>query len=381
MKQSKFILMNKDKAFAEIHIENDYIIIDKILNPLPYYIDNINSWIQSRTSIVRRSNLLKMAKLAGINLNIDYITITKAISMTDTFWIDDKNNHVSWDTINPYKNKLSSIMANMAINGVELYKNENLKSPSPQYRIDGSIDKCIKRHRSANYLYKTDGEKWSDLAGCRPYSEYFVTQLCEILGINNNVKYSIKENITYQGYIKPYCICKLFTNENIGFIEICDTKYKNESLSDLYSMLDNRSKSILRNMIILDSIVLNIDRHTGNYGFIYNNNSFEIIGLSPIYDNDCSLGSLTSLQNKTFDDAYNEIIKFHQSKMELGGYNEQARRLMTKSILNRLTYFKNNKIQLKKSSNTQGISNKRMEFINYLINRRISEIVDYCNQS
>lgn len=376
---NRYTLMNKYTQLAELYVENDYITIDTVLNTLPSYINNINSWVQARFNIVGRENLLKMAKLAGISLNCEYITITKAISLTDTLWINDKLNPTTWDKINPYQNRISKIMADIAIDGIELYKNQNLESPSPQYRISGSVDKCIKRHNGKNYLYKTDGEKWSDLAGCRPYSEYFVTQLCNILNIKNSVNYSVIEHKTSEGYIKPYCICKLFTNEKQGFVEMCDTVYKNYTIEELYRTLDITSKKILRNMIILDSITLNIDRHMGNYGFLYDNDSFQIIGLAPIYDNDCSLGALTSIQDKTFDDAYNEIIYKHQSKMELGGYNEQSRKLMNRSIFNVLRQFQNNKIQLKKTNNTQGISDNRMEFINYIINRRIDEIVNYCS--
>lgn len=374
LSETRYILMNKNIPLAELYVSNDYVEIKKVLNIIPEYIGDINEWVRTRFLLFGRTNILNMAKLAGISTESEFLTISKAISLTDTFWVNDLKNPTTWDRVNPYKNRLSRIMAEIAIDGVSIYQNKNIASPSPQYKIDGSADKCIKRIKGINYLYKTNGELVANVHANRPYSEYFVYKLCSILGMHSYTEYTIKEYKTENGYIKPYCICPLFTDEDNGYVPICNTHYDGLGLQNLYNIMSNRDKLILREMLLLDSITLNFDRHTGNYGFIYDNNSFKIKGLSPIYDNDCALASTLSIQYKSFEEAYTEAFNRYGPKTGLGGYNEQAKIAMTKEMYNKLRSL--GRIRIDKPNNSIGIEDERVEFINYIINRRIKEIIE-----
>lgn len=288
---SRYILMNKDKSLAELCVTINEIYISRVIDTIPEYVCDVNYWIHNRLELFGRNNILKMAKLAAISSQQEFLTVTKAISINDTFWVNDKLNPTTWDKINPYRNRISRIIAEISINGIDIYNNQNLRSPSPQYKIDGQTDKCVKRVNNKLVLYKTDGEKWSDLAGCRPYSEYFASAVCEAFKINNFVRYNINEYKTSTGYIKPYCSCNIFTSENRGFVQCGLTKFAELDINELLDYLPMQYKIQLKNMAIMDSIILNIDRHLGNYGFIFDTDTFKITALAPIYDNDCSLGA------------------------------------------------------------------------------------------
>ncbi len=45
----------------------------------------------------------------------------------------------------------------------------------------------------------------------------------------------------------------------------------------------------MRRMFVLDALILNIDRHLGNVGFLFDNDSMRIEGMAPVYDNNRSL--------------------------------------------------------------------------------------------
>lgn len=372
----RYILMNKNRPIAGLACYGGIVSIATLLGSLPDFLRlDIDNWVSHRFDLVGRQNIQKLASLANIHDTEGYLTISRAISVTDTFWVNDTLNPTTWEKINPYRNKLSKIMSDIAIDGIQVGKQYDFKSPSPQYTLEGSTDKCVKRYSNGKlYLYKTSGEKWSDLAGCRPYSEYLATQVSKILGIKDVVSYNIIENKTSNGYIKPYCYCELFTNEALGFVPMAYTKFSRTPTSDLYDILDNKSKTILKEMILLDSIILNTDRHQGNYGILYDNNTFEIRGLSPIYDNDVSLGSLTSIQYKTFDDAYNEALRRDQNWLGLGGLIEQVNYIMTPQIYKQLKQI--GKVQLTLPNSIKGLPKQRLEFANYIVNRRIKEIID-----
>ncbi|MBR0518703.1 hypothetical protein IJJ97_02815, partial [bacterium] len=367
---ANFQLMNGNNIIADLNIINNYVYIEKLYKDLPSFLENINEWISKRSTIFGRQNIINLAKLAGIDSTEDFVKIAKAISVTDTIWINDIQKPISWEKINPYKNRISTILANIAIDGYDLEFSSRLDSPSPQYRISGSVDKCVKRHNNRLYLYKTDGGCWSDLAGKRPYSEYFVSQLEKILGFNNYTTYTIHEYEAFdetikKNIIKPYCRCEFFTNEKYGLVECEHTIFRTKTIRELANLFRNskRDINILREMMLLDSITLNIDRHTGNYGFIIDNNNFQILGLAPIYDNDCALGALESIQNKSFNDVYTYIKNNKRPKVSIGDYDELALTVMNGKWYNRLKSI--GTINLTKG-NLKGISQTRVDFMNYI---------------
>ena len=45
----------------------------------------------------------------------------------------------------------------------------------------------------------------------------------------------------------------------------------------------------MRRMFVLDALILNIDRHLGNVGFLFDNDTMQITGMAPVYDNNRSL--------------------------------------------------------------------------------------------
>jgi len=377
---SKFWLMNKNTKIALLTCVNDNVYIEEMYTDrLPYVINNIEQWLFSRFTIVGRNNLFTMAKIAGMSDREAFLKLSKAISVTDTLWVNDIENETTWEQISPYSNRISRIIADIAIDGIKLYKNQNLASPSPQYRIGGSIDKCIKRidGTSGLFLFKTNGELWQEVTKVRPYSEYFASQIINKLDMNiSNVNYNIIEKTTEDGYVKPYSYCKIFTSEKYGLVEYCDSTYRNTTMQELLTILkrnkDSKNLKILCDLLLVDSIILNPDRHMGNFGFIINNDTFKIIQIAPIYDNDCSLGSLLSIQNKTFEQAYFEAKNNFLPKTGLGNYDEQALMVMTKPWYNRLKTI--GKISLHRG-NAKSISTERLNFMEYLVNRRIQEIV------
>ena len=368
-----YYLMNKDKPIAKLDVGRSYANIIEVYDDILGYVDNIQEWIGNRTEPVNRSNIHNLLKLAQIYGKSEFLDVTKGISLIDTFWfksLDDKN--TTWDKINPYRNEFNKDISEVALNGV--YTGGNVKSPSPDYKVDGSVDKCWKRENGEIYLYKTAGEKWSGLAGNRPWCEYYASQVASALCIDPKhfVKYEIVVNKTNEGYLKPYVKCPIFTSEKFGYAAIANTRFSAMDLKELDKLMDDRSRIILREMLILDSLIVNFDRHQGNYGFLVNNDSYEILGMNPIFDNDCSLGAMESLQDKTKEQVYQNLIRTREAKTDMGGYIAQARWAMTgeiRSNIKNMYPFKFDRLP----SNID-LDNKRIEFMEYIVNSQIRAI-------
>lgn len=392
MDNVEYYLMNKDRKIAKLYVTQEKVTIEQVYGYIPPYIGNINDWLSNRLSPVGRANIITLLKYAQINTEDEFLFVSKAISLTDTFWVNNTHNWMKWSQVNPFVNRFSQIMSNIALNCEYNGRNCNFRSPSPEYTVDGSVHKCWKRENNEIHLYKTDGSKWSDLAGNRPYCEYYAHQVARALGIRNSVEYKMKVH-KLNNELKPYVYCKIFTNEKYGYVPIGHTKFFDLDIQELIQSLAKRSirdALKLAEMLLLDAIILNNDRHSGNYGFIFDNDSdtFNIVAVAPIFDNDMSLGAKKSIQNRQFKEVYEELL----NQMPQTGsfdYIEQGKyalRLMyqIKDDTTGKTYgqimarkmqsiypFKFNRLPDKSAD----LSDNRIQFMEFIVNNQIREIL------
>lgn len=366
-----YILMNKDRAIAKLEINQRKVFISEVLGPVPEFIGNVTDWIDGRVPPIGRYNIMMLLKQAQINGLPEYLDVTKAISMTDTFWVQNTDKPITWDRISPYENRLSRIISEIALNCN--YVGGQLRSPSPDYTVDGSVDKCWKRINGNIYLFKTDDECYTSKAGLRPYCEYYSSQVARQLGLHNYVRYGITVHKTDSGFNKPYVYCRAFTSEKFGYVPIDSTKYRHITIVELYKLLNSFGKNTLREMLLLDSIIINFDRHGGNYGFIVNNDTFELVTMAPIFDNDCSLGALMSIKGMTNEQAYQELLKNRKPKTELGGYIKQARMSLTDELISNMKNMY--PFHFDRLPRDIDVEDERIKFMEFIVNSQIKAIL------
>lgn len=98
----------------------------------------------------------------------------------------------------------------------------------------------------------------------------------------------------------PYSVCEDFINadtELIGAWRVMQLK-KRDNNTSIYRHYVNICKSLgiknithsLNQMIVLDYIIANEDRHLNNFGLIRNAETLEWVGVAPIFDSGSSLG-------------------------------------------------------------------------------------------
>lgn len=84
----------------------------------------------------------------------------------------------------------------------------------------------------------------------------------------------------------------MFTNENDGFVPIYKYLDANRSYSmkHIFDFVDSLGfADDFSDMIVLDAVILNIDRHLGNFGFIVDNDTFRIKRFAPVFDHNMAL--------------------------------------------------------------------------------------------
>ena len=373
--------MNKDKEIALIECDSDNLKIQDTLckdtfNKLKRLVGyNIHNWLSQRTGFVGRKNIEILQKYLRINNRESLLNIEKGISINDTIWFNRVDKPISWDEVSHYRNPLSRAISNLALNCE--YTGGNLRTPSPEFTTNGSYEKCCKRINKQLVLIKSSGERYSSITGNEASSEIIYNQMCEFLGIDTNdyVKYSLVEKVSKNGYTVPYCQCNIFTNESYGLLEFGCSEFKDMDIKEIIALFDKTIyRKRFRDMLIMDCVTFNIDRHKGNYGFIFDNDTFDIKAMAPIYDNNlCALPKISFKQSK---DEISYAINRVYSRGTNTKFLELSKIAMYPEMLEKL---KNKVNQFRLDTSRLGSINQydeyRTDWLNRIINTQINRII------
>lgn len=137
------------------------------------------------------------------------------------------------------------------------------------------------REESGIYLYKSG----SDHFEIEPLSEYLASQLAVEI-CPPAVPYDMD---FYRD--KLICKCPLFTNEAVGLAKASAVfRGKEQTIPEMLRFFAGiGSEDAFRRMCVFDAIILNPDRHYGNFGVLFNTTTMELIGMAPVYDHNRSL--------------------------------------------------------------------------------------------
>lgn len=369
--------MNKDTQLCKFRAGNGVVITERYVD-VPF-LNDLELWINERLHPFGRENILKLMKYANIYGIESFVKITKCISLNDCFWAKSVGDNTKWDSVSPYKNKLSRIIADIALEN--RYTGGSLKSPTPEPATQGNFNKCWRRINGEIYLIKSSHEKWSDMTGNEGYSEVLVNQLERALGYDYYVRYGCLTKVYRGDYEKKYVFtrCKLFTSENVGFLPVCYSFASNKSLGGLYSIFAQLGCSNrYREMLLLDALVLNVDRHYGNFGFLFDTNTLKLTGMAPIFDNNLALLPTTQVKGKTSKEQFTAVqmarpCRFDGSFIELGRLMLHLDDRENGDLRQRLTRARD--FQFVRDKQLELLSDERLEFLNKLIHYQIKQIL------
>ena len=81
------------------------------------------------------------------------------------------------------------------------------------------------------------------------------------------------------------------------------TKGGMEAVRNYYKSLGDNFVSALDDMLVLDAIICNVDRHFGNFGFLVDNRTNKIAAPAPLFDHGNSLFNLAGRDDLASDKA------------------------------------------------------------------------------
>ena len=271
--------IGRDKVFNTVEYGPNSVIRNDLL---PLGFTNVDKWLNDRIAPKHRVNIEKLLHQCGIRDILAYIDVSMALTLTDAYWVKPENSKVSFDQVNLYTNKFNKAVASLAFNGTVL-QGKQFSATSPEISTDGALAKCWVRNNGKIYLYKR-GRSGSSNAGFEPYSEYYASQVLEAMGLTDYVKYNLK---VYKGRICSSC--ELFTSKEVGFVSAYNLGLSPHP-AELLKVYENIGcGDAFRSMVIFDSIIINDDRHLGNFGFLVDNKTCKIVKNAHIFDNGQSL--------------------------------------------------------------------------------------------
>ena len=209
---------------------------------------------------------------------------------------------------------------------------------SPELTTGGMLRKAWRFFgEDGIWLYKGGTEGFAN-AGMEPYSEFFASQIAKRMGINA-VEYELEN---WKGILASKC--RLFTNKYLSYIPAGRIVRTGgiEACLDYYKELGDEFYEQLVDMLVFDAVIVNEDRHYGNFGLLRNSLTGEIVAPAPVFDNGISL-----LCYAMKDDFENGIDKYLQTRSNPYGRGNEAvplaKRLMgrrQKEKLRRLIGFR-----------------------------------------
>ena len=259
----------------------------KHLLPLDLELTNqsLKKWLEKRTIPRNRAYVSNFLARLGLNEKDTkgIIDICQGLSLNDCYWIVQENCKDKFADKNLYTNSFNTNIASIAFTGYGSYTRSSFRS-SPEFTTNGMLAKSWRRIKGKVLLYKSGTEGFAN-SGLEPYSEYYASQVAKTMELHY-VEYGLSK---WKG--KLCSTCELFTSLDKSFIPIGRLVKTGgiEAVRSYYQSLGENFYQEFIDMLVFDAVILNEDRHFGNFGLLIDNQTNKIIAPAPIFDNGLSL--------------------------------------------------------------------------------------------
>ncbi len=247
--------------------------------------EGVASWLSHRTIPKNRAYVHNFLSKCGLNLNrpMSIVRVSKALSLNDCCWVVEEGFEGTFDKYNLYDNRFSRILSLIAFTGYGSSVTTSLMS-SPEFTTNGMLPKCWRRIDGRIQLFK-GGTTGASNSGNEPYSEYYAAQIAETLGIQA-IPYGLSR---WKGELCS--TCELFTSKDYAFLPVgrLVTRGGMAAVREYYKQLGAAYVDALNDMLVLDAVICNTDRHYGNFGLLIDNKTNQIAAPAPLFDHGNSL--------------------------------------------------------------------------------------------
>ena len=242
----------------------------------------LNEWWVGRAIPESRSGLREA--LIALGMSSPQLMLTKCygLSLSDQYWVCPSGRELRWEDINFFDHPFSEDVGKVLFGDVP--DKDEFSLISPDNTSDGWLKKKWVIVDGKRYLIKGG----SGATRQEPYNEVLAGAIMKRLGVAH-VPYCLKTIDEY-----PYSVCEDFITNNTELIPawyITQIKKKANHVSLYQHYLDccatlgiSGVVGALDRMLTVDYLIINTDRHPGNFGAVRRADTLEWLGAAPIYD-------------------------------------------------------------------------------------------------
>ena len=334
--------------FAPLIIEKQYRIQPDALTA------SISKWFRGRGIPSWRDRLDVLLARLGVQTPEELLDKSFGLSLADQYWLKPIDFEIRYDDINFFDHDFDTAdFLEASFSDSSERQAGNVSLHSPNNTTDGMLRKAWIVENDKRYLLKS-GYKGDTL---QPFNEVLASKICEKLNFSH-IEYTLSEA---KGKIVSKCEC--FTTKDTEIIPAYQILYGHEKqdgfkdyeryieLLETKGIADARTQ--MENMLVLDFLIMNEDRHLNNVGAVRDVNTLEWLSCMPIFDNGQALNVLSygtegiAIRGEgqffhdtlSFDKIITAVKNFQRFDFgKLDGISEGFRQLLTNNMVtSRLT--------------------------------------------
>lgn len=249
---------------------------------------DLNRWWKKRSIPASRSGIDKALRILHLTLPQELLTKCFGLSLSDQYWVKPQGMQENWEDVNFFDHAFSEDIGNILFGSGP--KSDSLNMMSPDCTADGYLKKKWKIIDGKRCLVKGGANFFQE-----PFNEVIASMIADAMNIphaayrlafegKNHMPVSVCEDFVTRDtelitagaihHVLPYTKGE---SKYAHFIKCCE----HLKIPDFRKRLDE--------MLTLDYIIANQDRHMGNFGVLRNVDTLEFIGFAPIFDCGTSL--------------------------------------------------------------------------------------------
>ena len=327
-----YTLMHKNIAVADIEIDDITGVIARVGSvyaaqhfPIGVAMSGgtlerraLNNWWIGRSIPASRQGVREALETLGMNSTQLLIDKCMGLSLSDQYWVRPQNTAVQWGDINFFENPFSKDVGDILFGATP--HQEAISLMSPDNTSDGWLKKKWTMLNGKRYLVKGGSNPFQQ----EPLNEVLASEIMQRLHIPH-----VSYTVTWEQE-QPFSLCENFLTAQTELVSAWHImqSFKRPNHVSVYQQFVDCCEKLgitgveesLAQMMAVDFLIANEDRHMNNFGAVRNAETLEWIGIAPIYDSGTSLwfdapnariGATD--KSKPFRDAHREQIKLASS--------------------------------------------------------------------
>ena len=248
----------------------------------------LNKWWTDRSIPASRSGVRDALEILRVSTPKLLLAKCYGLSLSDQYWVKPINSDLEWEVVNFFDNDFSEDVGDILFGKAK--DSENISLNSPDNTSDGCLKKRWKIINQKRCLLKAGSLPYEQ----QPFNEAIASLIMDKLNIDH-VSYSVMVDDE-----KPYSVCEDFISRDTELVMAWKIlqRYPKPNHLSVYQHYIDCCKSLgiddivdkINQMIVVDFIIANEDRHLNNFGLVRNANTLEWIDVAPIFDSGSSLG-------------------------------------------------------------------------------------------